>query len=642
LPGQTETDIITKLHCINAIDRRTGREYRFTDHEYYQDVEGNGTTGVKCPRDGDIRAGVKLMQYHAECLAGHNIIGYDIPAIEYVLGDFKFDEEIPRYDSSVAGKCLYPNLKDMDWANKRKGKLPQNFYAGDNSLKAWAMRAGGVQKKDFDPKNYGHTWKTMPFTQEMDEYCMDDVRSNVDVIVMQEQAAGYSQDALDLEFAVAEVIKLQERTGVRFDVEAANAFAAELYVELHELENKAREAFPAFYKKDKEFTPKRDNKKEGYVAGCTVTKVKLIDFNPASRVQIENRLRHKYDWEPTEFTDKGRAKIDEEVLKALPFPEAQVIGDYLMVQKRLSQLAEGKTAWIKAVTAAGRIHGRVDQLGTGTGRMSHFGPNLSAVPKNAKPYGKQCRGLFIADEGRVLLGMDADALELRVLAHFLARFDGGRYAAIVLEGNSADGTDMHSRNQRSIALRLRDSAKTFFYAWLYGSGNFNLGTIVLADWTAEKLAKFYKAFPPGEKRRRKIAALGKRGRERMVAGIPGIDRLLKAIDGAADRGYILGLDKRRIPIRSKHSALNFTCQGAGAIVMKRSLVIMFDTFRALDLDVRPLLNIHDEVQLSVTKENADEAGRIAAESVAKAGEYYGFRCPLAGNYDIGTNWSETH
>jgi hypothetical protein len=244
-------DKITKVHCINAIDRRTGREYRFTDHEYYQDVEGN-TTDVPCPRDGDIRACLKMMQYHAECLGGHNIIGYDIPALRIVYPDFEFDSEIPRYDSSIAGKCLYPNLKDKDWANKRKGKLPENFYAGDNSLRGWALRAGGVQKKDFNPKDYGHTWKTMPFIQDMDDYCMDDVRANVDVIVMQEGAAGYSQDALDLEFAVAEIISLQERTGVRFDVEAADKFAAELYVELHELENEARNAFPPFYKKDPE------------------------------------------------------------------------------------------------------------------------------------------------------------------------------------------------------------------------------------------------------------------------------------------------------------------------------------------------------------------------------------------------------
>jgi DNA polymerase I-like protein with 3'-5' exonuclease and polymerase domains len=644
-------DVLTKLHCINAIDRRTGQEYRFTDHEYYQDEEGN-TTDVPCPRDGSITTGLDKMAQQ-ECLAGHNIIGYDLPAIRLLYTES--DEQIPdqkRYDSAVAGKCLYPNLKDKDWANKRKGKLPDNFYAGDNSLRGWALRAGGALKKDFNPKDYGHTWRTMPFTKDMDDYCMDDVRANVSVIEMQEQAAGYSQAALDLEFAVAEIIKLQETTGVRFDVEAANKFAGELYTRLHELEGEARNAFPPCYVKDgaaKTFKKnmRRKNKHndcfEYIEAGVTVQPVKLIDFNPGSRPQIEARLRAKYDWEPTEFTDKGRAKIDEEVLKALPFPETQTIGDYMMVQKRLSQLAEGKTAWIKSVREdTGRIHGRVDQLGTGTGRMSHFGPNLSAVPKNESPYGTECRSLFIADEDRVLLGMDADALELRVLAHFLARFDGGRYVKIVLEGNSKDKTDMHSRNQSAIQLRLRDSAKTFFYAWLYGSGNFNLGTIHLADFTAEKLAQFYKAFPPGEKRRRKIAALGKRGRDRMVAGIPGIQRLLDAVEKAAERGYILGLDKRRIPVRSKHSILNFLCQGSGALVMKRALVIAFAAYREAGMDVLPLLNVHDEFQLSVTLEESENAGAIAADAVRQAGEYYGFRCPLAGNYDVGSNWSETH
>jgi len=491
----------------------------------------------------------------------------------------------------------------------------------------------------------------MPFIQDMDEYCMDDVRANVDVIKMQQAAAGYSQDALDLEFAVAEIISWQERNGVRFDVEAAEAFAAELYIELHKLELVAREAFPPCYVKDgpeKMFKKKMTRKladrdyKEHISAGARHQPVKLIDFNPGSRIQIAARLTDKYGWEPTEFTDKGRAKIDEEVLGAIPFEEAKTIARFMMVQKRLSQMAEGKTAWLKAVKPDGRIYGRVDQLGTGTGRMSHFGPNLSAVPKNGKPYGKQCRGLFIADEDRVLLGMDADALELRVLAHFLARFDKGRYAKVVLEGNSEDGTDMHTRNQSSIGLRLRDSAKTFFYAWLYGSGNFNLGTVHLADMTAEKLAQFYKAFPPGEKRRRKIAALGKRGRDRMVKGIPGIQRLLDAIQGAAERGYILGLDRRRIPIRSMHSALNFLCQGAGALIMKRALVIAFAAFREAGLDVRPLLNIHDEFQLSVTKKESKDAGRIAARAVRQAGEFYNFRCPLAGNFDIGVNWSETH
>jgi DNA polymerase I-like protein with 3'-5' exonuclease and polymerase domains len=637
LPGQTETDIITKLHCINGIDTSTGQEFRFTDHEFYQDLDGN-YTDVKCPRDGNIADALAWLTGE---VGGHNIIGYDIPAIELVYPEWVAPTE-RRFDSAVVGKCIYPNLKDKDWANKRKGKLPNDFYAGGNKLEHWAMRAEKRLKAEFNPKDYGHTWKTMPFTQEMDDYCMDDVRANVDVINMQLSAPSYVEEACDLELEVAEIIKLQERVGIRFDVEAAEKFAKELYIKLHELETVARQSFAPFYKRDKEFTPKRDNKSMGYIAGCTVTKVKLIEFNPGSRQQIADRLTWKYDWTPTEFTEKGQVKIDEEILGTLPFEEARTIAEYLTVQKRLSQLAEGKQAWLKAVNADGRIYGRVDQLGTGTGRMSHFGPNLAQVPKSGSPYGVECRTLFVADLGRDIVGCDADALELRILAHFLARFDAGEYVETVLSGNKEDGTDMHTRNQAALELVLRDTAKTWFYACLYGSGDFNLGTIVMSEWDEAKLLKFYKAFPAGQRRRSKIAALGKRSRARLMSSWCGFQALIDKVQASAQRGFLRGLDKRQVPVRSKHSALNFLCQGAGAIVMKRALVIMFAEFKRLGLDVLPLLNVHDEVQLSTEPKESKDVGSIAAEAIAEAGRYYDLRCPLAGDYQVGHSWAETH
>lgn len=638
LSGQTDPDkVITKLHCINGIDTDTGVEYRYTDHEFYQDLDGNPTK-VLCPRDGDI---ADALDWVTGEVGGHNIIGYDIPAIIELYPDW-----VPpagrRFDSSIVGKCIYANLKDKDWNNKRKGKLPENFFAGGNKLSQWALRAGLRQKADFNPKNFGHTWKTMPFTQEMDEYCMDDVRANVDVINMQQSAPSYVEAACDMELDVAEIIKLQERTGIRFDTEAAEQFAKMLYIKLHELETIARAAFVPFYKKDKEFTPKRDNKAMGYIAGATVTKVKLVEFNPGSRQQIANRLTWKYDWAPTEFTEKGQVEISEEILSALPFEEARTIAEYMTVQKRLSQLAEGKQAWLKAVKKDGRIYGRVDQLGTGTGRMSHFGPNLAQVPKLGKPYGGECRTLFIADADRVIVGCDADALELRILAHFLARFDGGAYVKTVLEGNKEDGSDMHTRNKVALSLTLRDTAKTWFYAFIYGSGDFNLGTIVMSEWDQDKTLKFYAAFKAGQRRRSKITAIGRRSRAALMSSLPAFSQLVATVHASATRGYLRGLDGRHIPVRSKHSALNFLCQGAGALVMKKALVIMFDDYRILGLDVKPLLNIHDEVQLSTPREIAEDVGRIASLSIKKAGEFYGLRCPLAGDYTVGKTWAETH
>jgi DNA polymerase I-like protein with 3'-5' exonuclease and polymerase domains len=629
-------DTISKLHCINAIDRRTGREYRFTDHEYYQNVDGS-RSDVRCPRDGTIRDALDLMQ--GQYTGGHNVVGYDVPAIEIVTG-VKLEGD--KFDSAVLGKLAVPNLKDKDFTNIRKGKMP-GLKAGSNKLVHWAMRVGKHLKTDFDPKDYGHTWATMPFTQTMDDYCMDDVRATVDIIAFMEERLEDCPIAVEIEMGVAEIITWQERVGIQFNEEAANELASTLYVRLHELEGEARKAFAPFYQRDgKVFIPKRDNAKLGYVKGAPVQKLKLVDFNPGSRQQIENRLRWKYDWEPTELTDKGRAKIDDEVLSALPFPETQAIGEYMMVQKRLSQLAEGKQAWLKAVKKDGRIYGRVDQLGTGTGRMSHFGPNLAQVPKSGKPYGAECRALFTADPDRAIVGCDADALELRILAHFLARYDRGEYVATVLDGSKANGTDMHSRNRIAVGLDKRETAKRWFYAFIYGAGDFKLGTIVLSEWDAEKLAKFYKAFPPGNKRRRKIVAIGKRSRSSLLSELPAFGKLVAGVHKAAERGYLRGIDGRKVPVRSKHSALNFLCQGAGALVMKRALIIMFDQFEEAGLDVLPLLNVHDEVQLSVKPEEADDVGRIAAQSIADAGEAFSLRCPLAGDYDVGPTWAETH
>jgi DNA polymerase I-like protein with 3'-5' exonuclease and polymerase domains len=649
-------DTISKVHCINVIDQETGEELRFTDHEYYQNVDGS-TSDERCPRQGDLAAGLQVLE--GDDIAGHYIIGYDIPALQIVYPEWTHTRR--QLDTKTLGKLIYPNLRDMDHINIRKGKY--EVRPGCEKLVSWGKRAGQHQKADFDPKDYGHTWATMPFTKEMDDYCMDDVRTNLDVLNMYQNNPAWSDMAADLECAVARIINWQERTGVRFDVKAAEEFAGELYVRLHELENEARAVFSPFYKKDgKAKQPAKAFRRfVEHELGAVTRKHKgeeqrgwwcftsgihqpviLADFNPGSRPQIENRLRWKYDWEPTEFTDKGAAKIDEDVLSSLPFVEAKTISEFFMVQKRLSQLAEGDQAWLKKVKDDGRIYGRVDQLGTGTGRMSHFGPNLAQVPKNEKPYGRQCRGLFVHDEGRVIVGMDADALELRILAHFLAAFDSGEYARTVLDGNSADGTDMHSRNRDAIGLMVRDTAKTWFYAFIYGAGNFKLGTIVMSEWDEDKLTRFYKSYPPGERRRRKTAAIGKMSREKLMHSIPAFAKLVKKVHTAAERGWVKGLDGRRIPIRSVHSSLNFVCQGAGALAMKRALVYMFERFAEEQLDVLPLLNIHDEVQLSALPEEAEHVGEIAAAAVAHSGDWFGLRCPLAGNYDIGSSWAETH
>jgi DNA polymerase I-like protein with 3'-5' exonuclease and polymerase domains len=196
-----------------------------------------------------------------------------------------------------------------------------------------------------------------------------------------------------------------------------------------------------------------------------------MEFNPGSRNHIAYWLKRKYNWEPLVYTDSGEPQLDEDVLKSLPYPEASFLLEYFLVDKRLGQIAEGEQAWLKCVDADGRIHGYINGNGAVTSRMSHSKPNLAQVPRVGSPYGQECRSLFTAQFGWNLVGIDASGLELRMLAHYLARYDGGEYVKAILEG------DIHSFNMNALGLTDRNKSKTFIYAWLYGAGDEKLGLI---------------------------------------------------------------------------------------------------------------------------------------------------------------------
>ena len=632
---------VNKIQCINVIDLDTDEEYRFTDYATYRDPYTGDDTGIATPRHGDVDDGV-IMLINADMAVAHNGIGYDFPVLEHVL-DVEF--HCLKRDSKVAAALIWTDLKDRDFALIRKGREFPKKYIGNHSLAAWGARLG-EPKDSFNPKDYGHTWATMPFCQAEDDYCMQDVRT-LAKLWRKIESKEYSEEAVQLEHDVQAIIYRQEQHGWLFDIEAAQQLTADLQIRQRELEDECRALYPPFYvpAATKPFIPKRDNAKMGYVKGVPVQKVKQVDFNPGSRQHIANRLMKLEGWEPTEFTKTHLVKVDETVLEALPYPSAKKIAEYMMVGKRLGQLAEGKEAWLKRVKPDGRLHGRVHTNGTVTGRMAHFHPNMGQVPSNHNPYGPECRSLFIVPEGKKLVGCDADGLELRCMGHFLAPFDGGAFIRIILDGRKEDGTDMHTRNQTALTFFSRDNAKTFFYAMIYGAGAYKLGTIVLEDFRQQKRDQFYAKFT-GQKRRSRIARLGMVKKQALIQGITGMDKLIEKLSKAAKRGWIKGLDGRRVHVRSLHSVLNTLFQSAGAIVMKQAQVFCDRELGMSGLVPRReyefIGTIHDEFQIESDEEKSHEIGGIAAESIRLAGEYFGFRCPLAGNFAVGPNWSCTH
>ena len=458
----------TQIHCIVSLDLDTG-----AINSYYDDASVISDTFA-----GGLVAGIAAIEGATE-LHGHNLLGFDLPVLRKLLGCSiaPAGGPIKVRDSLVCSQHMWLELKNNDFAFRKSHPEFPGQLIGSHSLKAWGWRLG--EKKD----TFSETADWQHFTLAMLNYCIQDVKTNkelIDLIVRK----NYSEAALENEHRFAYLMFLQEQHGFRFDREAA----VKLYGTLSErrtlIERELQAGFSGWSEETKTpdyFELKYDmdsverfptkgaadaRRKELKIAPkmCSILpgpmKVKLTAFNPGSHDHIANFLIEKYGWRPSEFGDNGKASTTEEVLSQLKYPEIPKILEYLLVEKRIGQLAEGDKAWLR-LEKNGRIHGRVMTNGAVSTRVTHSNPNLSQVPANDKMYGKECRALFCADEGQVLVGADASGIQLRALGHYLHAWDGGAYSEIIVNGKSSDGTDIHTMNQKAAGFATRDMSKTF-------------------------------------------------------------------------------------------------------------------------------------------------------------------------------------
>jgi DNA polymerase I-like protein with 3'-5' exonuclease and polymerase domains len=542
-----------------------------------------------------LNEGIKFLQ-QADTLIGHNILGYDIPVIKKLTGvDLYNSDKI--IDTLVLSRLLNPTRE------------------GGHSIAKWGYKLG-VPKKD-SPE-----WSS--FTKEMLSYCERDVAINTKLLRhLRKESLGFSKECIKLEHKVTHILEQQKQNGFLFNDEQAMFLASELSCKLKETEDKVHETFKPIWVDDKMVKPKL--KKDGKLSKQGLTEQEYSDiiegtlerkpfmrktlqeFNLGSRKQIGQRLQ-ELGWKPQKFTPTGQAIVDETTLKKIThIKEAQLIADFLLYQKRLAQVH----SWIDAVYEDdGRVHGSVICTGAITGRMAHRSPNMAQVPAVYSPYGKECRSCWVVPKGYKLVGIDASGLELRLLAHYMADEE---YVNEIING------DIHTANQQFAGLKSRDEAKTFIYALIYGAGDEKIGSIIKGN-----------------------RADGKRLRERFLSGLPTLRTLKERVDRAAEKGYLKGLDGRKILLRHKHAALNTLLQGGGAIAMKKALIILEDNIRLNGLDAKFVANIHDEWQIQVLEKQADFVGRLGVQAIEQAGQHYNMRCPLTGEYKIGDSWYETH
>ena len=410
---------------------------------------------------------------------------------------------------------------------------------------------------------------------------------------------------LTLEHQVQQILTQQEEHGWYFDEQAARELESTLRRE-YESTTQLLQQRHAFVR-GSEFSPKRTNKRTGYVEGARFTKLK--DLNPTSRDHIAWILQTHYGWTPSLMTSTGKPVINETVLKDIGTDIALQFLKLLDLTKQLGMISEGVNAWQKLVTTSSRIHHHCS-VATSTFRCAHRKPNLAQVPSD-----ERFRKLFTASPNHVMVGADLSGIELRRLAHYLARYDKGRYTEILLTG------DIHATNAERIGI-TRSQVKTVTYAFLYGAGDRKIGVSYDKQLSDEAAAK-----------------KGREIRKAYVDAIPGLKELLAAVHKASERGYVLGLDHRRILCDSRHKSLNYLLQGSSAILAKRWMVLANEH---LPKTARQLAFVHDELQFEAESHEVDDLKFLLELTAAQAGEYYKMRCPGAAESKSGTTWADVH
>lgn len=635
--GDGFLESVTKLHCLAAFDLDSGTLY-----------EPKSITDAIDLIDG------------ADCSIGHNIIGYDYPALKKCY-DYTPRKDQRIIDTLVLAKMLWPEERLRPYDIKIAHKFPNKSLIGSRSLEAFGYRVGKSYKGDFQGP-----WDR--WTPEMQNYMVQDVMVNVDLFhwLMQDPPP---DKAIDLEMRVAQIIQRQHEHGFYFDLDKAMELLDELMSKKEEIEDRVHKQVKPYWrpKENNLTTPKKTMKKfvqtehgqlhlrkdpktkqkkpvrgvyEEVMENCPYQKIELHTFDPGNNRDIAHILLCA-GWQPKELTEKQTArlgpywreqpmpKIDPDNIGTFNDPIVQDIVDYLVVKKRLSTLQGGGDAYLKALGSDQRIHGHVDSLGAVTVRMTHNKPNTANITSTRKPYGKEFRSLFCVPKGKILIGCDADGAQLRGLAHYLYRYDGGRLTERLEKGDKTKGTDAHSLNaakcQELTGLDInRDNCKTFVYSIMFDATDKRLGSEV----------------NQGPK-------IGKLVRKAIFSEVVGFDKFVnKAKEKFKEQGFVRGLDGRKLFVREQRKVVMTLIQSYEAIVMKMFLVILDDMLQHIGLvpghSYEFVSNVHDEVQIEALPDHEDLISDCCYSAMLKAGQNLGTKCPMRAEVKVGETWLDTH
>lgn len=667
----------------------------------------------------------------------HNGCGFDYMALEdFYPGVYTRPAE--AWDTIIAAKMVWPTdvLLGPDLDRIKKGKLPARLLKS-HSLEAWGYRLG-ENKDEYDgdrtkypvhivdgrdvnrDERYARRWEE--WNPWMASYMMQDNRPMVKLWKLIEKRVGWVEgvkadlvwpvSVFHTEHDIANIIARQELEGIRFDVDAARKLEVELENLKGSLSKKLEDTFGEWWhpsavvtpaskramqrndlpnvtikrygKTGKELAPYVGPPLERYAPDAPYTPIERVVFKASSRDHLGMRLQDVFGWKPKKFGKNGKPTVDESTLEEIPEavlpPEIRkLILDSFTVNKTLGTVAKGQNAWLNLVTEQGRIHGRMDTLGTITGRGSHSKPNLGQVISVTKKkvtledgakaevvvfgleggFGAEARSLFLADEGDELTGVDMSSLELILMGHYLFPHDGGKFSARV-----CDPTRDAHQEHADIADVTRADAKTTIYLIIYGGTAYKLSLDPAIIVTPEEVPALlgYRGLPMILKALEKrftpefVQGLDDMQKARIAKsriiivklseGIDGLKEVTEAVKAAAEKGWLKGLDGRKIHVRKAYSAFNAVLQSGGAQVCKLWIVRFKERMEELGYvwrkDFKFRLWVHDEMQIShkpglgpVIKEQAELAARDVATML-------NLRGMLRTDGKTGKSWFDTH
>lgn len=353
-------------------------------------------------------------------------------------------------------------------------------------------------------------------------------------------------------------------------------------------------------------------------------------FNLRSPAQVQEFLLSQ-GWRPVEWNYK---KVDGKKVRTSPrLTEesfASIEGESGQMIARIRQL-NSRLDFMRGLLRNVREDGRIPTPYHGkavTHRLRHAVVVNVPSPEPDKFYGWECREVFIAEEGKVLVGCDSDGCQIRMLIHELeARGIGNEeFKRGELFGRKEDGTDTHSRNAVAVnrivgeEVLTRTHAKNVFYGTIFGGG-------------IPRIAALIGCSDP----------LAKRVRESFFEVLPELPELKQYLQAELRRdGYVRGIDGRPIYIRSPHMVTVSLMQGDEAIAMEMSMVYADKLIHGRGLDAHQLIYYHDELDWEASQIGAEEVGQCLEKAIAWPSSYLGLNIELTGSASIGDTWAEIH